>query len=183
MSSANSFALEFDDFSAASFPAAISTLSAVTTIIAICGSVGAFAALVCAGGKTHAATAAAELITSDLAWTLLLVLRFVERLAVAERVPATSACKVMFVSLPKPALRVRIMSGDGNSAVQLSTYPAALGQLAINGVRQRVFIGEPQKHKAHNRHQYVDREDQPHVSGRKIVCHDHLINMTAGCTQ
>src|SRR5258707_12325138 len=55
-----------------------------------------------------------------------------------------------------------------------------LGQFAISGPGLRMFIGEPQKHKAHNRHYYVHWQNQSHVSRRKIVRRDHLINVTAG---
>jgi hypothetical protein len=46
-----------------------------------------------------------------------------------------------------------------------------------------MLIGEPQKHKADNGHEYVDWENQSDVTGREIVRDDHLIKVTGGCAQ
>jgi hypothetical protein len=46
-----------------------------------------------------------------------------------------------------------------------------------------MFIGEPQKHKADNRHEYINWENQSHVTWGEIVRDDHLIDVTAGCAQ
>src|SRR5215211_2286102 len=65
----------------------------------------------------------------------------------------------------------------------LTCFRTSLNQLAISRPGLRMFIGEPQKHKADNRHQYVNWKNESHVTGGEIVRDDHLVNVTAGRAQ
>ena len=77
----------------------------------------------------------------------------------------------------------RAAAAAGTTAPAAQLLAAVLGQLAISGPGLRMFIGEPQKHKADNWHYYVNWKNQSHVTGREIVRDDHLVNVTAGCAQ
>jgi hypothetical protein len=70
-----------------------------------------------------------------------------------------------------PPARIPLVCRRANHPSALQRFRTALDQASISGPGLRMLIGEPQKHKADNRHQYVNRKNQSHVSGREIV-HD-----------
>jgi len=66
------------------------------------------------------------------------------------------------------------------TAFNPATFPTTLDQVAISGPGLRMFIAETQQYKADNRHQYINWENQSHVSRGKIARCDHLVNVAAG---
>ena len=72
----------------------------------------------------------------------------------------------------KPA---RLRAGDRGGPVA-AVSNTKLDQFAISGPGLWMLVREPQERESNKRHYYVDWQNQSHVSRRKIVRRDHLIN-------